>query len=180
MSENFYNACKKGDIGLVQKLILDRRNLFLESYSIIAKSFPYRFYISMNTYGQQLAYESDNNNFLCLACKSGNIEIVNLMMNNGPTTFHNCLRAACEGGNKEIVNLILSQGYNDLNDGLIGAALGKNIHLVEYIFNIGADKRSKNVYPYIFVINRKNLLNVLKISIISDIQSIIYQFLKIK
>ena len=44
------------------------------------------------------------------ACESGNLEIVNFLMENGASDF-NCLDSACISGNLELVKMLLSKGF---------------------------------------------------------------------
>ena len=66
------------------------------------------------------------NDALYEACKIGNKEIVEMMIEKGANDWNYALIGACKGGNKEIVELMIEKGANDWNWGLEYACKGGN------------------------------------------------------
>ena len=58
------------------------------------------------------------NDALYEACKIGNKEIVEMMIEKGADNWNQGLYGACEGGNKEIIEMMIEKGANNLNEGL--------------------------------------------------------------
>ena len=79
------------------------------------------------------------NDALLEACKIGNKEIVELMIEKGADNWNYGLFGACEGGNKEIVELIIGKGANNWNCGLKGACEGGNKEIIELMIEKGAE-----------------------------------------
>ena len=65
-------------------------------------------------------------------CRSGNKEIVDLLISQGADDFHYSFQEACASGNMEIINLLISKGVNNWNDGLAYASTKKNIEVLEF------------------------------------------------
>ena len=74
------------------------------------------------------------------ACKGGNIKIVHLMISKGADHWNFGLCEACSGGNIEIVYLMMEKGADDWNLGLFGACLGGNIKIADLMMQRGATR----------------------------------------
>jgi ankyrin repeat protein len=73
------------------------------------------------------------------ACKGGNMECVELMIQKGANQWNDVLREACIGGHMEIVELLIQKGANNWNWGLEGACLGGYMECVELMIENGAN-----------------------------------------
>ena len=79
------------------------------------------------------------NNALYEACKIGNKEIVELMIEKGANNWNYGLFGACFGGNKETIDLMIEKGANNWNYALYWACFGGNKEIVELMIEKGAD-----------------------------------------
>jgi len=116
--------------------------------------------------------------FLDCVCKKGRLDLVYNIMIYGKINVEGGLVAACDGGHKEIVELMISLGANNFDGCIERACAFKKIEIVEMMLNHGAKTRRNEVCENLHKINRKNLFNIMKISVIDDIKSVIYLFLK--
>ena len=85
------------------------------------------------------------NDALYEACKIGNKEIVELMIEKGANDWNKGLYGACEGGNKEIIELMIEKGADDWNYGLIGACRGGYKEIVGLMIEKGADNLNEGL-----------------------------------
>jgi len=76
---------------------------------------------------------------LYYACQRNQIKIVNYLIQVGnKIDYDNVIQGACESGNIELVDLILDKGATDLNMGLFGACSIKNKQIINYMIAKGA------------------------------------------
>jgi ankyrin repeat protein len=73
------------------------------------------------------------------ACKEGNLELVNLMIDLGGHDWNWGLMGACRGGHLELANLMIEHGANDRNWGLMGACRGGHLEIVNLMIEHGAN-----------------------------------------
>lgn len=69
--------------------------------------------------GHKNMIEKEANNFedgLICACKGGNLELVELMLQNGANDFRRGFSEACDAGNKNVAEFILQKV--EINDGI--------------------------------------------------------------
>lgn len=59
-------------------------------------------------------------------------------VNNPHINWNEMLKAACAGGNIELVNMVINNGANDFNAGLEGAFNSCNVDLVKFMIECGA------------------------------------------
>ncbi len=92
-----------------------------------------------------LYYNTDDpnftpNNMLYYACLSGNMNIVDKILNKGATNFEAGLEGACFGNHSAIINKMKSLGAKDLNRELYGASAGGHVDHVMNIIRKGATR----------------------------------------
>ena len=85
------------------------------------------------------------NNALYEACKIGNKEIVEMMIEKGANDWNRGLEFACKGGNKEIVEMVIEKGADDWNWGLCCACEVGNKEIVEIMIEKGADNLNEGL-----------------------------------
>ena len=83
------------------------------------------------------------------ACKIGNKEIVELMIEKGADNWNRGLYGACKGGNKENVELMIEKGANCWNEGLCGACERGNKEIVEMMIEKGANDWDRGLYGFL-------------------------------
>jgi len=206
MEEQFTNACKNGDIKLINELIstveidldngldiacrfgelevakimLDKRVEIRKYHIVEACLYGYKEIVELllnhESYFDRFHFKLDY--YLSAACKSKNKEILELLIKHGANNFRYALADVIGSRDIELIKLIISKGPN-LNDGLEEAVLLDDIEIVELLILNGATERFKKTNVIISKINRKNFFNLINIPLISDITSIIYQFIKI-
>ena len=76
---------------------------------------------------------------LLYACKGGNLEIVELLLEKGAVVSERALSPACKGGNLEIVKLLLEKGAVVSERALSPACKGGNLEIVKLLLEKGAD-----------------------------------------
>lgn len=80
-----------------------------------------------------------NKNICCqIACKSGNMESVEIFNNcdNSDDHLNECLKNACIGGNIKIVEFIMLNGGSNYNDCMFSAGLGGNINIIKLLLEL--------------------------------------------
>jgi hypothetical protein len=80
------------------------------------------------------------------ACQSGNLSVINLMIEHGANNWNYGLYYACHGGNLLIINLMIEHGANDWNNGLYGACLGGNLSIINLMIEHGANNWNIGLY----------------------------------
>ena len=73
------------------------------------------------------------------ACRSGNIDVANLMISRGANDWNGGLSGACKGGHLELAKLMISKGANNWNWGLRGACEGGHLELAKLMISHGAN-----------------------------------------
>ena len=73
------------------------------------------------------------------ACRGGNIDIINLIIEKGSNNWHYGLEGACKGGHLDIVKLMIEEGADHWNCGLAYACTGGNIDIVKLMIEKGAN-----------------------------------------
>ena len=81
----------------------------------------------------------DRNNGMSGACRSGHIDIVKLMIENGANDWNWGMYNACCGGHINIVKFMIKNGANAWNDGMSGACCGGHIDIVKFMIKNGAN-----------------------------------------
>lgn len=107
-------ACKKGNLQTVKWYVNGSSNKKLFP--------PYNFF----------------ENCLQHACQSGNIHLVNFIINKGVKNWNFGLNGACIGGHIEIVKYMISKGANQLDHALVYACKGGHTKIAEFIAEQGA------------------------------------------
>jgi hypothetical protein len=74
-----------------------------------------------------------------LACKCGNLSIIELMIKKGAYNWNMGLSGACLGGHLNIVELMIEKGANNWNWGLYCACYGNHLNIVELMIEKGAN-----------------------------------------
>ena len=94
------------------------------------------------------------------AALNKNLNIVNLLINNGASINQEELISAIAGGNKDVVDIIINRG-NDLNisNGLFEAVYNEKLEIVRLLIEEGADINIKSVNHYIFGDSNKTPLH---------------------
>ena len=78
------------------------------------------------------------NEGLLYACMNGKMDMVLLMLKKGANSLHMGLEYACIGGNVEIVKLMIEKGASNWDDALYYACVGGNIDIIQLIIEKGA------------------------------------------
>ncbi len=73
------------------------------------------------------------------ACKNGDREQVDKLIENGTIWWDNGLVGACSGGHIDLVNLMIEKGATDWNWGLMGACEGGQLEMANLMIEKGAD-----------------------------------------
>lgn len=84
------------------------------------------------------------NSVLWEACRTGNTEIVESMLQHGADGYNFGLFAACIGGYTYLVKLMIKHGANDYNRGLTYACFAGNINLAKLMLSYGASNWNDN------------------------------------
>lgn len=101
-----------------------------------------------------------SNKYLRIASRSGHLEIVKIMVENGADveTYDNyCLKYACGGGFLDVVEYLISKGGNisaENDEALIFACQEGHDHIVQYLLKKGADPKAKNGEPLRYATQR--------------------------
>lgn len=82
-------------------------------------------------------------NYFYETCRTGCMELVELLIKNGANMWNIGLRGACSGGHLGIVKMMIQNGATSIDDGLCSACHGyidvkKNIDVVHYMLSLGA------------------------------------------
>lgn len=80
------------------------------------------------------------NRGLINACEGGHVGIAKLMITRGAACFNNGLAYACFEGHIPMINLMIEHGANDWNESLIKACDGGKMNIVEMMIANGATK----------------------------------------
>lgn len=77
---------------------------------------------------------------LIITCRSGNIKLVEYMIEKGSTNWNTGLIAACKGGNIEIVELMISKGATDRdNKAFNEACQGSHVQIAKLMLKNGSN-----------------------------------------
>jgi len=72
------------------------------------------------------------------ACQSGNMDMVQLMIEKGANYWNNGLHGACRGGKMDMIQLMIDKGASDRNRGLEGACQSGDMDIVQLMIDKGA------------------------------------------
>lgn len=137
-----YSACESGNITL-SKLIID---IIIDKVGEDRVNFDHCLefsYFSGNmdiiTFFTQYA-PSEFSHALYGACKSGNIELIEFVIDKYPTkcVWNEGLCGACYGGHMNIIEMMITRGANDWDMAMRGACHGGHMEIVEIMIEKGA------------------------------------------
>lgn len=155
--EFLYAACESGNIILVRYILnnnIDFWHILSVNHSICCACrsgnieivnliISYEGGILFTTYDAEGG--NNLNSSLYAACDAkpddtykDNIEIAELMIKKGATSFEGCMHVACYNGNKKTINFLIECGVTDWNEGLYGACHEGHMDIVHYMIEKGA------------------------------------------
>lgn len=117
---SLYNACISGNKKLINKLC----DILLTNYE-------------KDEYDEQKVTNWITT-LVCGMCRKGDLEIVNIMVDNEFTQLDDGFRHACIGGHLEIVKLMIDMGSKDWNDGANHACQNEHMKLLKFLIEKGA------------------------------------------
>ena len=132
-NNGLYGACQGGNIDLVNYMI---EKIEKEADNFHDESIINRFENGLVRAG--ILGVCNFNDGLHGACRGGNIDLVNLMIEKGADDWDWGLSGACIGGNIDLVNLMIEKGADDWNLGLSAAWRGGHHELVDLMTDKGA------------------------------------------
>jgi len=93
-------------------------------------------------------YKYDFNWGLMEACKRGDKDLVEWMIESGANNWHWGLNGACQSGHRDLADLMIQKGATNFNEGLHYACFGMHRDLVEWLIEQGADPNSCNLLKH--------------------------------
>lgn len=129
-----YDACRQGDIKLVQSLLKTTINYWycltqacvgghIDIVKLLIAKDP-----TMNL-----------NNGLIHACGNGHIDLARFLIKEGADELDASFREACYCGSIEIVKLLIDLGVNDWTSGLFNACISGSIEIINLMLSNGAN-----------------------------------------
>lgn len=139
-NNTLYNACVRGNLGLVKFLV---RYFQVDSGIILIMACQ-----KGNMDLLQVAIEEGATNFnigLLEACTHGHIAIVKLMIEKGANDWNGGLLDSTSSGNDVISKLMIEKGATDLISGLLNACTAGSLELVESIFETSVNYSLRDI-----------------------------------
>jgi ankyrin repeat protein len=91
-------------------------------------------------------YNKDINDFLLVACKSRNLDLIKLLISMGVNDWNGGMKTALNENNTEVAELMITKGANDWSEGLIGACKNNNSSIINLMIEKGANNWNKGLY----------------------------------
>jgi len=82
---------------------------------------------------------------LRLACKYGDLQMINFLLEHGADNLDEGLCGACMSGRLDIIDLMISKGANYWNKGLYGACMGGHLDIIDFMISKGANYWNKGL-----------------------------------
>lgn len=144
-STHFWKQIWKRDISSYRALPSNPYKIYKEIFSKLSK-FRYNsdkiMYLTENGYDilllPMISTVHDYNDVMESAAKTGQIELVNLMLKKGARSYHWAMVYAARHGHISIVKLMLEKGADSYNQVMVEAAAAGHIDIVELMLQNGA------------------------------------------
>ena len=144
-NNKFYTACKKGNIELVKHITSceDSCEDVSELYNEALRWASYFGKIEIVKFLANKGADIKNNGLaVCLALRSGHMEILKYLIDNGGTLNNEYILYASENGHIEVVKYLISKGIDfriENDKALRWASCYGHFEIVKYLVNLGLD-----------------------------------------